>query len=263
MKSRILGGGLLVTLLVWWARSFGEGPPPAEIAGPCPIRGQAPCVVTLRGPGGPSASSACSSHEWSSRLKFPQSGKWSDSNGDGSWETVLEVRLDPARDCGCARFKVYYDEAVSGWTVHVGNSPTNNGHGGDEGTTQNAAEVQVLDKKLTVYTASWPVQHRVDKLLDETLAPLGARTIEFEVCEQALGVEILPTSRDPSPPKWRLETLNSKLLFSLGPEQQRPDQERGASIYAAFNRVIHRTTGAASHGRVGSGVRRVEISLIP
>lgn len=219
-------------------------------------------MLILKGPGAPAASSACSSDAWSSRLKFPRSSKWSDSNQDGSWESVIEVRLDPAKDCGCARFKVYYDEPVSGWTVNIGNSPTNNGHGGDEGTTPNAAEVQIAERQLSVFTASRPVPHRVDKLLDEALPPLGGRTIEIEVCEQALEVAMLPVSGDTSPPKWKLQTLNAKLLFSLEPTA-RPDRDTRASIYAAFNRVIHRTTGAPSHDRDGSGVRRVEISLSP
>lgn len=147
--------------------------------------------------------------------------------------------------------------------MNLGNSPTNNGHGGDEGTTPNAAEVQVLGRRLSVYTASRPVQHRVDKLFEEALPPLGGRTVEFEVCDQVLVVQMLPTAHDPSPPDWRIETLNSKLLFSLGPEQKNPDHETGRSIYAAFNRVIHLLSGAASRGRVGSGVRRVEITLTP
>lgn len=220
-------------------------------------------MLTLEGPGSPSASAPCSSDEWSSRLRFSLPDKWSDVNRDGSWETVLEIRLDPTKDCGCARFKIAFDDPVGAWTVNLGNSPTNNGHGGDEGTTPDAAELQVLDKRLTVFTASRPLPHRVEKLFDETLPPLGGRTMLVEVCHEALSVELLPTSRDPNPVQWKLGTLNSKLLFSLGPDQERAEGETGGSVYAAFNRVVHLKSGAASHARIGRGVRRVEISLSP
>lgn len=248
-----------LALLLSLAPAAGASPP----SDPCPVRAGEPCVLVLRGPRAPSASSACTTPAWASRLTLSQPGKWSDSNRDGFFETVLEIRLDPIKDCGCARFKVLYEDPVRAWTVHLGNSPTNNGHGGDEGTTPNAAELQVLDGRLSVFTASRAAEHRVDKLLDETLPALGGRTMEFEVCNQALGVEILPTARDPEPRRWKLETLNSKLLFFLGPEQVAPGRDAATSIYAAFNRVIHALAGPASHGRVGSGVRRVEISLIP
>jgi hypothetical protein len=266
----VLAAGLLVLALSPWVRSHGEEPPreaasakgSPETAGPCPVRGK-PCALVLHGPAGPSASSACFSDAWSSRLKFAQPGKWTDSNGDGWWETVLEVRLDPTKDCGCARFKVFYEDPVGQWTVDLGNSPTNNGYGGDAGTTPKSAEVQILEGKLGVFSASRVAQHRVDKLLAETLPPLGGRTMEFEVCNQALGIEMLPTSRDPNSRKWKLETLNSRLLFFLGPEQAEPDRETRTSIYAAFNRVIHVISGAPSQDRVGSGAGRVEISLTP
>lgn len=230
---------------------------------PCPVTDREPCVITLAGPGAPSASAACSSESWSKLLSFTQPKRWVDSNQDGSWETVVEIQLDPTKNCGCARFKVFYGTEASKWTVHVGNSPTNNGHGGDEGTTSDTAEVHVGDHQLAVYTAAQSVRRQVEKLLDSTLPPLAGRTLEIEVCDQSLGIELLPLGHEPAWPTWRLETLHSNLLFSLGPGNGGTAEETGGAIYAGFNRVIHQTTGAASHGRTGSGVRRVEISLTP
>ena len=38
-----------------------------------------------------------------------------------------------------------------GWTVHIGDSPTNNGYGGDGGSTSHDAEAQALNNVLSVY----------------------------------------------------------------------------------------------------------------
>lgn len=234
---------------------------PAGEHGPCPVQGAAPCILTLAGAAGPTASAECSSAAWSELLHFTLPQKFTDSNRDGSWETVLEIRLDPTRDCGCARFKVYYDDAPSGWTVHLGNSPTNNGHGGDQGTTPEAAEVQVLERKLSVFTASR--RQQVDKLLDVSLPTLARGVVELEVCNQTLDVQVVPARRGAEPAQWKLGTLSSKLLLSFGPAHGKDSGEDGGSLHAAFNRVIHQLRGAPSHGRVGAGVRRVEISLSP
>jgi hypothetical protein len=226
------------------------------------VSGTPPCALALEGPGAPSASPECGSEPWSKLLRFTQPARWSDSNADGWWEAVLEIRLDP-RSCGCARLRVAFEDKISGWTVHVGDSPTNNGHGGDEGTTSSSAEVQLAGGQLTVYSAAQFVRRQVDKLLDVTVPPLAGRTMDLDICDQSVAVEILPSHEPPCPLKWKLETLSSKLLFALGPGNEGGAGESGGSIYVAFNRVIHLVTGAASHERVGSGVRRVEISLSP
>jgi hypothetical protein len=221
-------------------------------------------VLTLEGPGAPAASAACSSAAWSRFLRFTLPERFADPGRDGAWETVLEVHLDPAKDCGCARLRVSFGEAVSGWTVHLGDSPTNNGHGGDEGTTSDAAEMHVLERQVTVYTVAQAARRQVDRLLDVTVPPLGGRTVEIEACDQSLGFEILPAAGEQaSPSKWKLETLSAGLLFSLVPREEREGQESGKVLYVAFNRVIHLVTGPASRTRVGSGVRRVGISLTP
>jgi hypothetical protein len=159
--------------------------------------------------------------------------------------------------------RVAFGSRVAGFSVHLGNSPTNDGYGGDQGTTPDSAEAYLLERQLSVFTAVRAALPRVDRLLDVVVPSLVNRTMEFEVCDQALGVEVLPDRPGVDPLKWRLETASSRLLFSLGPTPAAGKRETGGSIYAGFNRVIHRTTGAASHARFGSGVRRVEISLIP
>jgi hypothetical protein len=189
-------------------------------------------------------------------VRFTLPDRWSDSNGDGSWEAVLEVALDPARDCGCLRLVAFYADRVSNWTLHVGNSPTNNGHGGDEGTTPQSSELQVAERTIAVYTVAQSGHRSVDRLFDATVGSLAERILEIEVCNQFASVAVKSSLDDPAPLAWKLETLNSKLLFSLGPDDPR-------RLWLGLNRVVHRIDGAPSHARIGTGLQRVELSLAP
>jgi hypothetical protein len=229
----------------------------AERVGPCPVTHAPPCEIVLAGPAAPSASAACTSEAWVPFVRFPHPERWTNPNRDGSWEAVIEIRLAPSRDCGCARVEVDLEERTSGWTFHVANSPTNNGHGGDAGTTSATAEMQLAGSRWTVFTAAHSERRDVDRLFD--LEGLGAaRRVSIEVCEQSLAVESPGVTPDGSPVRWRLATLGSELLFAFG-----SGREDGGSLYLGLNRVVHRLDGAPSHGRSGTGVRRATITLLP
>ena len=242
--------------------------PTAEPGGPCPVARSKPCVIELEGPHGPSASAECMAEPWSRFLKFRQPGRWSDSNKDGWWETVLEVALDPAKDCGCAHFKVSYGGPSVGFSVHIGDSPTNDGYGGDAGTTLDSAEVQILNDRLTVFSAELLGARLspIEKFYELDLPALAGRSIEFDVCDQTLGFTLLKGRVGALPMKWKLQTVNGR-LFSLaprtGPEEARAHGAPDHAIYAAFNRVIHVIDGNPSQKRLGSGVRRIELTLTP
>ena len=243
---------------------------PSRVAGPCPVTGLKPCVIELHGPGAPSASPSCLAEPWSRFVKLVQPNKFSDSNKDGWYEAVLEVSLDPAKDCGCATFHISYDAPPYFFTVNIGDSPTNDGYGGDAGTTLDAAEMQILGSHLAVFTSGRPRggTSPIELLYESDLPPLAGRSIDLEVCDQTLGFTLPPGKGNPEPMRWRLQTVYLGLLYSLAraPAPGSTDEKSvpgGNQIYAAFNRVIHVKDGAASHGRVGSGVKRVEISLSP
>ncbi|MBC6420831.1 MAG: hypothetical protein GDA43_05480 [Hormoscilla sp. SP5CHS1] len=76
-----------------------------------------------------------------------------DSNGDSYLETVLKLNFE---DLDKARFLVEYDAEPSGWTVTIGDSVSNNGWGGDGGHTSNAAEMQIFDTRIDVYSNVLP-----------------------------------------------------------------------------------------------------------
>lgn len=246
-------------------------PPSGSRSGPCPVREAAPCVIELHGPGSPSASASCTAEPWSRSLQLTLPTKWADSNKDGWWETVLRIPLDPARDCSCARFKIDFDAPGVGFHVNIGDSPTNNGYGGDAGTTHDSAETQILARRLSVFSsvpalAKGPT-NLLDRLLDLDLPPLTGRTMNIEVCDQSLAVELSPGRGETKPLHWKLQTLNAGLLYALAPRHAvegtpaAPLEDH--AIYAAFNRVIHVLDGPPSNNRAGSAVRRVEIMLSP
>lgn len=241
-----------------------------ERTGPCPVATAKPCVIELSGPRAPSASAECAAKPWSRFIHFLQPEKWSDSNKDGWWETVVAIALDPAKDCGCAHVKVVYGGPSRVFSLNLGDSPTNDGFGGDAGTTFDSAEVQIQDNLLSVFSGEGPAgrRSRIQRLYTMELPPMAGRTVEFDICDQSL-VFALTAGPGPAalPITWTLQTLNTGLLFSLAPRTH--SEEAGAraaqdhAIYAAFNRVIHTVDGKPSRDRFGSGVRRVELTLTP
>jgi len=147
------------------------------------------------------------------------------------------LKIDMTGYCK-ANFVVEYEGQPSGWTVDIGDSPTNNGYGGDAGTTVNSAELQLLNNTMTAYSRA---------LSPGVVIPLGSRTfdlqygaVKFSVSNGAL------SSGQP------YSAIVDSRLFSF------PDSIGSDSsfIYAAFNSVISPTAG-----RDGHGARRVMITL--
>lgn len=166
-----------------------------------------------------------------------------DSDGDGWLETVFSINVD--KGCRCANIAVEYQGTPSGWTVNIGDSPTNNGFGGDSsGSPDSEAEAQVLDQALSVYNSFNPSidpPGMVDRIFHQELA-LTNGAAKFVVCDQFLSY---------GQPYGVLQTPVIKRLYAL------PDPAISNSlIYAGFNRVV---SGPGS--RIGQGARRVTISL--
>lgn len=197
-------------------------------------------------------------------------GRFVDSNKDGWWETVVEIALDPAKECGCVKLRIHFEDPVRDWSVNVGDSPTNDGYGGDAGTTNYAAEMEVRQGVLSVFTA--PSSNigtlRFDKILEWNLPTLGGRHADVEICEQVLVFDMPGAFAGNRPLHWKLQTPTVGVLYSLAPRPGPPGPEgakkRDKGLYAGFNRVIHEADKAIKRPRrVGTGVRRVEITLSP
>lgn len=223
-------------------------PPPPPSA--CPVGEEVACVLELTGKARPAVPAVCTTGAWPLYLAFEQPERLSDSNGDGWWESVVRIRLDPARGCTCAEFRLSCEKEPSGFTVNVGDSPTNDGWGGDAGTTPIAAGAMISDRGLSVFT-----QVPVDRIASLRFPALAGRTLTFRVCDQVLTYELDRAPGEAQPLVGSVETLRLPRLFSLGrdslPEGRASERGVDYDIFAAFNRVIHVRGGAPPRGARG------------
>jgi len=239
-----------------------EKPAPPASAGACPVGPDNACVLDLKGKERPTVPAVCTADPWPTYLAFQQPERLSDSNGDAWWESVVRIRLDPTKGCDCAVFVASYEKEPSGFTVDIGDSPTNDGFGGDAGTTALAAEAHVTGSGLSVFT-----QFPVDEVLHVSFPSLAGRTVTLRVCDQQLAFELDKAPGEARPLSGVARTLLLPRLFALGgqasPDKSRPSREADYDLFAAFNRVIHVMSGAPAKERTGTGLRRVEIYLTP
>ncbi len=238
-----------------------------SFAGSCAVVGKEACVLELHGPKAPVASVACTSEPWSRYLRLLPADRFVDSNKDGWWETVVEIALDPARECGCAKLRIHFEDPVRDWSVDIGDSPTNNGWGGDAGTTFHEAELQIHQGLLSVFTASRNQGARgVDPILEWTLPSLGDRYADVEICDQVIEFDMPGGLAGRRPLRFRLQTPNIGVLYSFAPLPGSPGAEsamkKDKGVYVGLNRVV-RLSSTGGPSRIGTGVRRVEISLSP
>lgn len=156
---------------------------------------------------------------------------------------VVQVDLPP--ECSGIEVWVDYQGTPEGWTVNIGDSKTNNGFGGDSGSTpigQNA-EVQVLDESLAVYSAADnPVD--VDRLVLQHLA-LTDGALKFTVGDQSLSW---------GQPFAALETEGLERLFFVPATGDR-------TLYVGLNRVVDPAAplGTPNTTRNGCGLRHAII----
>jgi hypothetical protein len=140
-----------------------------------------------------------------------------------------------------AHITVEYEGTPYSWTVNIGDSPTNDGDGGNAGGPEHSAEIQVQGQVVSVYSTSLAAGI-VDQLLNEQKT-LTDGTIKFTVSNQHVTI---------GQPADALDTTNSKLLFWI-PDPAASPATDAYKIYAGFNRVVNDDT------RNGCGARSVAI----
>lgn len=158
---------------------------------------------------------------------------------------ALEISL-PA-DCTQANVVVEYEGLPKGWTLNLGDSPTNNGDAGDApGTPDREAEIWVLNEDLALAPANElaPALAIDNPLVRQNLALTDA-ALKFVVKNQFVSW---------GQPSGLLQTPATKNLFAI-PDPDAP-AARKRSVYLGLNRVI---SGPAA--RKGCGARRVLISF--
>ncbi len=158
-----------------------------------------------------------------------------------SEQALLKITIPEG--CTEASIWVQYQGTPTGWTINLGDSPGNNGFGGDSGEADSEAELQILDETLGVYSNAL-VPGIVDLLAQAELRLTdGALQIVARDQYVSWGQSF----------SW-LDTANSGLLYAL-PDAGAATEDQN-TIYLGVNRVV-----SGPGDRTGCGVRRVLISF--
>jgi len=164
---------------------------------------------------------------------------------DPSGQAVVKVVLDPVKtEFTRARFELHYGDEIEGWTLNIGDSVSNNGHGGDGADQTRDSEVQIFGQDLALFG-------------DDT-APTGEAKILARSAGLAVPGAVVVLEVSNNQISWHNDkgvdgVIKSEFVFSLagqGDAEGQPDYD----IYAGFNRVV-------AGGRVGKGLKRVKIKL--
>lgn len=156
------------------------------------------------------------------------------------WYSAV-LRLDLAPGCDEAEIAVEYYKPTA-WTVHIADSPTNDGYGGDAGTTVYNAELWINQQILWVASNRAPGGN--DNELAQENLDLNYGALKFVVKNQHISW---------GPPYNVLETPGTKKLFAL-PDPSNPGE--GYSIYLGLNRVV-----AQDPVRQGCGLQRALVTV--
>jgi hypothetical protein len=229
----------------------------AEAIAQCRPALAGPCAIELHGEGAPRLSGSCADEAWKGHLTFQLPARFADADANGWHEVVLQLDPDPRRGCGCAVFRITYEGKPTGYTVNIGDSPTNDGYGGDAWSSRFDAEILVARSDLDAFGAERQDSPAETRIFGLHGLPLADRVLELEICDQSVRFALDELDGF-------FNTFTSSELIAIRAAAQEDDGAAADSrIYAGFNRVIHRRSGRPSHDRFGSGVRRVEISLTP
>jgi hypothetical protein len=155
-----------------------------------------------------------------------------------SWYAAA-LRVDLAPPCSEASVVVEYDKPI-GFTLNIGDSPTNDAYGGDS-TTPNNSEAWINQQIL------WVAGSRLgpgDNNLYQENMSLNYGAIKFTVKNQWLSW---------GTPYHVLQTVGTKQLFAL-PDRAFPAE--GSYIYVGLNRVIGNFPS-----RSGCGLERAMITV--
>lgn len=160
--------------------------------------------------------------------------------GCAGWkEAVLKINV---AGCTQANLIAEYEGLPKAWTLNVGDSPTNDGFAGDAGTTDNDAEMWILDESMSVANNG----SNPDNPLFKQDLSLTNSSMKFVVKNQLFSW---------GQPFGVLQSPASKQLFAL---PDTANAAEGSNIYAGLNRVIF---NAPANGRRGCGLRRFLVIL--
>jgi len=167
-----------------------------------------------------------------------------DSNGDGYLEALVKLNYQGALDK--VKFIIDYDKLPTGWTVDIGDSVSNNGYGGDSGNTSNAAETEILETGLNLYSNTLPgYQNVVSSGI--TISNLS----NFVKSGSQVILEVSNERLDWNNQQGLTGSFTSPYLYTLN-GQATTYGPVDYDLYASFNRVI-------AGGRYGAGASKITI----
>lgn len=152
------------------------------------------------------------------------------------------IRLDLGQGCEEAEVAVEWHKPIA-WTVHIADSPTNDGYGGDAGTTLNNAELWINQQILWVAGNRTPGGNDNELAQENLILNYGA--MKFVVKNQHISW---------GPPYNVMETPHSKKLFAF-PDTQTPSE--GSYLYLGLNRVVAMDNTV----RHGCGAQRAIVTI--
>lgn len=158
-------------------------------------------------------------------------------------QAALRVVIPPT--CTQANIVVEYESRPAGWSVHIGDSKTNDGHSGDYGTTEHEAELWVAHEILALAPANMLLPLGIDNPLIRQFMNLTDATLKVVVKDQFVSW---------GPPHSYVQTPATQNLFAI-PDTTVPEADQRA-IYVGLNRVVW-----GPGDRTGCGVRRALLSF--
>lgn len=128
------------------------------------------------------------------------------------------------------------------WSFNLGDSPSNNGWGGDGGDFSNDAELEIVNGKLDVFGSDDLSGEAKILLRGRDLGIRPGRTVHFEIANGEVRAD-------------KDVHLKHPALFALDGQ---PDREGPVNydLFIGVNRVV-------AGGRFGSGVAAVKVRLLP
>lgn len=168
---------------------------------------------------------------------------------------LFKISLDPSKNHhGYSLEFTFNDTDLSGWLLNLGDSATNNGWGGDKGTQDHNAELQLFYGLLSLYRSSVGVyDHNLPQVvLNE---PIGLEKLK----SGKLTISVVPGGvnyilEDKIGAVIDSQDITEDYLFSLSGELDKKD-ESNYDYYLGVNRTI-------SGKRQGSGVESITINIL-
>lgn len=166
--------------------------------------------------------------------------------GSGQFRAEINLRPSGELPAGSVMFSVNGEGTVAGWSLNIGDSPTNDGYGGDSASNSNDAELQILNNTLSVYASDYG-QSKLIRSEPGIVPTTSSRNIRFKISNNK--VEYWK-NKDQSTKK----TVTNSNLFAFDGRNDAEGPE-DYKLYLGINRVIGGTA------RTGTGIRLVDIYL--